>query len=56
MAAARVPSLPSSCETASAVGLLSLGARTDVLSCRSSLQGWILGRRLMAPVEERREP
>ena len=52
--AARVPSLPSSCETASAVGLLSLGARTDVLSCRSSLQGWILGRRLMG-VSRRRE-
>ena len=32
------PSLPSLCETASAVGLLSLRARTDVLSCRSSHQ------------------
>jgi len=28
------PSLPSSCETASAVGLLSLRASTDVMSCR----------------------
>jgi hypothetical protein len=50
------PSLPSSFETASAVGLLSLRARSDVLSCRSSLQGWMPGRRLMGPVEERREP
>jgi hypothetical protein len=49
-------SLPSSCETASAVGLLSLRARTDVLSCRSSLQGWIPSRGWMPPVEERREP
>jgi hypothetical protein len=32
------PSLPSSCETAFAVGLLSLRARTDVLSCCSSHQ------------------
>jgi hypothetical protein len=53
---ARAPSLPSSCETASAVGLLSLRARTDVLSCRSSHQRWIPGRSWMAPVEERREP
>jgi hypothetical protein len=53
---AELPSLPSSCETASAVGLLSLRARTDVLSCRSSLQGWIPSRGWMPPVEERREP
>ena len=50
------PSLPSSCETASAVGLLSLRARTDVLSCRSSHQRWMPGRSWMPPVEERREP
>jgi hypothetical protein len=48
------PSLPSSCETASAVSLLSLRARSDVLSCRSSHQGWRRSR--MPPVEERREP
>ncbi len=50
------PSLPSSYETASAVGLLSLRARTDVLSCRSSHQRWMPGQSLMPPVEERREP
>src|ERR1039458_2489098 len=52
----RAPSLPSSCETASAVGLLSLRARTDVMSCRSSHQRWIPGQSPMPPVEERREP
>jgi hypothetical protein len=52
----RGPSLPSSCETASAVGLLSLRARTDVLSCRSSHQRWMPGQSPMPPVEERREP
>ena len=49
------PSLPSSCETASAVGLLSLRARTDVLWCRSSHQRWKPGRGRMTRVEERRE-
>jgi hypothetical protein len=44
------PSLPSSCETASAVSSLSLRARLDVLSCRSLLQ--VLGR--MAPLEKTR--
>jgi RNA polymerase sigma-70 factor (ECF subfamily) len=34
----RLPSLSSSCETASAVSSLSLRARSDVLSCRSLLQ------------------
>jgi hypothetical protein len=53
--AARAPSLPSSCETASAVGLLSLRARTDVLWCRSSHQRWKPGRGRMTRVEERRE-
>jgi hypothetical protein len=58
----QVPSLPSSCETASAVRSLSLRARTDVLSCRSSHQGWTPSRSrmplrsCMPPVEERREP
>jgi hypothetical protein len=54
--AERLPSLPSSCETVSVVGLLSPRARTDVMWCRSSHQGWMLGRSWMPPVEERGEP
>jgi hypothetical protein len=44
------PSLSSSCETASAVSSLSLRARSDVLSCRSSLM--VLRR--MPPLEKTR--
>lgn len=50
------PSLPSSCETASAVGLLSLRARTDVLSCRSSHQRRKPSWSQMPPVETVWEP
>ncbi len=54
------PSLPSSCETASAVRSLSLRARSEVLSCRSFPQGRCRRSRSwwwrMPPVEETREP
>ncbi len=45
------PSLPSSCETASAVGLLSLRARTEVLSCLKLLElSSVSGQRMRPPM------
>jgi hypothetical protein len=43
------PSVPRSCETASAVGLLSLRPTMDVMSCRSSHQRRIPGQSPMRP-------